>query len=195
MNTKKQELEREAVDLQQQADQLKARRQNLQSQLESATLEHANKSKQAGADLLDGKSITGLSTALAQTEANRTALEEAISQADKKIRLLEEQARDKKTGAKMSDFFERGEDAADRTIVILKRLHEIESDIKTISAIYDGMRSVSPLEHGGDQIQIMHLIFSSIEASFAGLDGMTVRLQGFENSYQPYLAKARAKLK
>lgn len=187
----KQDLLKEAADLKRQADQLRARRAEVERKAQEADSTVATVTQERGAALLEGRDMTQLGDRLNRARGDLDAYKAAIEQADKQLAILEGQISDKQNGAKMAEFREVEGRAEAATVGFMDKVKPLLSELESIKAIYQDLRGIAPLEWGGDQAQVMERVYQRLRAVF--LEGQTVAwsLRELEASYMNYLQDAR----
>lgn len=189
--SKKDDLLREAADLQRQVNQLRARRAELQGKAQEANKNADALTQERGAALLEGRDMMQLGDRLSRARADQDAFKVAIEEADRRIASLEGQVSDKQNGARMAEFHEVAGRAEAATVGFMDKVKPLLLELESIKPIYQDLREIAPLEWGGDQARVMERIYQRLRAVF--LEGQTVAwsLRDLEESNGKYLQDAR----
>lgn len=189
--SKKDDLLKEAADLQRQADQLRARRAELQSKAQAAEATVTTVTQERGAALLEGRDMVQLGDRLSRARADLDAFKAAIQEADSRIASLEVQISDRKNSAKDAEFRAVAGRAEAATVAFIDKVKPLLSELESIEAIYRDLREIAPFTYASDHTREMERVYQRLRAVF--LEGQTVAwsLRDIESTHGNYLQDAR----
>jgi chromosome segregation ATPase len=188
---KKSELQQEFSTLQRERESLQARRAKLSADLESISTRAATLRASISASLIDGKDVSRDRDTLAKLSTEETTLQDSITLADEKIRLLDVSIQDKERGIKMQDFLEVERKAESLFLQFVDKIEAALSDLIAIEPIYQELRLIAPIENGGDHARIMQQAYGQIRRMFLDGYGVKYQLDEIRKNYGSYISEAR----
>jgi hypothetical protein len=186
---KKDVLQQELKNLQVESDQIKKRRLQLAADLENVTTMAEALNAAVSAGLLDGRDVGNDRETLLKQRMEIDTLRDSIKLADGKIRLLDQEIKDKTGAIQMSDFFETVRKLEARAVAVMDRGREISAEMRSIIEGYSDLEKITPINMGGDAVQILNGIAKRLN-QFYTVEGEHM-LKAIETDHLYYIQAVR----
>ena len=195
----KNELAKQVEGFRKQAENLRARRQELKNKLDSANDDIQQTEKSLSTAVLDGQDTSKLTDNLARARVERDGLSGAIDEASLRLADLEREITDTQNKLRYADFSEVFAEAEERTIRLIDRTRSDQAEAEEIAKIFERLEKILPIDSSGDDhARIIRTIFNSLYellASVSNNESALNRLRHLEGNYPNQLQAARKKHK
>lgn len=194
----KADLQKEVDDLQQQIDQLTKRRGDLFADRDKVSMSVKAQKNTIATALLEGRDITKDSEVKKRNEAQLEALDEAITQADDRLRNLNTQHASKQKSIVKFDFDQVADEACNLLLECLDQLSTTAVGLDTLEQKFLELNRVgAPAGFNSDHDDNLRLVRQICRylRGADSTDGINYKLKHVETSYPNILKYARGRKK
>ena len=140
----KADIQREIDDLQRQTDALAKRRETMRADRDKITASIEAQTKAIGAALLDNRDATKESDVLTRDRVKLEGIEEAITQADRRLAELKQAQEEARRSYAMVDFTRLADEADALFITAVDKMRDTFADLTAIEAKFAEIHQISP---------------------------------------------------